>query len=61
MLHTVDPGKGYLEVGAGVDTTRGAFAYGELGERLTKNQALFIRGEADSSEAGIYAGYKWEW
>lgn len=61
MLSTQAPGTGYAELGAGITAERGAFAWGEVGERITQNQALFIRGEADSSDAGIYAGWKWEW
>lgn len=60
VLAEEKPGSGYAELGAGISVQQGPFAFGELGYRLTDNQALFVRGEADREDAGIFAGWKWE-
>ena len=54
------PRAGYVEVGGGVSTQRGPFAWGEAGFRIHEDVSLFARAQADRSEASAVAGVRWD-
>jgi hypothetical protein len=54
------PGRGYAELGGGWSRLRGGYAWSEVGARLNEQHRLFLRGEADRSDIGVQAGWRFE-
>lgn len=61
VLTDEKPGHGYVELGAGMSSIDGPFAFGEVGQRISENQSLFVRGQADRNEASVVGGWEWKW
>lgn len=58
------PGHGYWETLAGLSLSQELHAQSEVGWHLSPSQSLFARGFASlgpAPDAGLEAGFRWEW